>query len=208
MCEEMLRVYLDHLTVLRVRMPISDDLLARNFVTKITRYEKVVNIPNSMTVLTELLPASLALSERRISGIYNFTNPVRAREPRRVASCRARSRAHALPAATSPGRDLAQRVLELYKKHVDPSFTWKNFTVQEQDLILKVGAGARRARARGGAGDQSVSSELSRGRVAHEGPLLFPHALPGVVQQHARDDKIVGALPDIKINEIHVAMEG
>ena len=39
MCEEMLRVYLDHLTVLRVRMPISDDLLARNFVTKITRYE-------------------------------------------------------------------------------------------------------------------------------------------------------------------------
>merc|ERR1712070_1169415 len=75
MCEEMLRVYLDHLTVLRVRMPISDDLLARNFVTKITRYEKVVNIPNSMTVLTELLPASLALSERRIPGIFNFTNP-------------------------------------------------------------------------------------------------------------------------------------
>ena len=110
MCEEMLRVYLDHLTVLRVRMPISDDLLARNFVTKITRYEKVVNIPNSMTVLTELLPASLALSERRISGIYNFTNPVRAREPR--AAWRAAARAHALtrsPPATSPGRDLAQR---------------------------------------------------------------------------------------------------
>lgn len=32
--------------MLRVRMPISDDLVARNFVTKITKYEKVVNIPN------------------------------------------------------------------------------------------------------------------------------------------------------------------
>ena len=34
-CEEMLRAYLDHLTVLRVRMPISDDLSPRNFITKI-----------------------------------------------------------------------------------------------------------------------------------------------------------------------------
>ena len=30
--------------------------------------------------------------------------------------------------------------LALYKKYVDPAFTWKNFTVQEQDLILKVRA--------------------------------------------------------------------
>jgi 3,5-epimerase/4-reductase len=45
-------------------MPISDDLVARNFVTKITKYAKVVNIPNSMTVLTEMLPASLAAAEK------------------------------------------------------------------------------------------------------------------------------------------------
>ena len=47
--------------ILRVRMPISDDLSSRSFVTKIAKYEKVVDIPNSMTVLTELLPASLIL---------------------------------------------------------------------------------------------------------------------------------------------------
>ena len=174
-------MYLDHLTVLRVRMPISDDLLARNFVTKITRYEKVVNIPNSMTVLTELLPASLALSERRISGIYNFTNPVRVREPRTCA--------HALSALSGvhhlrppQGAISHNEVLELYKKHVDPSFTWKNFTVQEQDLILKVGAWLVRARARRTCRRQQNAPSSLRGRVAHEDPLLFPHALPGAVR--------------------------
>ncbi len=31
-------------------MPISDDLAPRNFITKISKYAKVVNVPNSMTV--------------------------------------------------------------------------------------------------------------------------------------------------------------
>ena len=39
--EEMLRAYLDHLTVLRVRMPISDDLSPRNFITKISNPRKI-----------------------------------------------------------------------------------------------------------------------------------------------------------------------
>merc|ERR1711981_1377538 len=73
-CEEMLRAYLDHLTVLRVRMPISDDLSPRNFITKISKYEKVVNIPNSMTVLHDLLPLMIKMAEARKRGIYNFTN--------------------------------------------------------------------------------------------------------------------------------------
>ena len=91
---------------LRVRMPISDDLSGRNFVTKIVkyashfyrafsqlmypivsppspvillhtsiRYDKVVNIPNSMTVLTDLLPISLVMANRNLTGIYNFCNP-------------------------------------------------------------------------------------------------------------------------------------
>jgi pheromone shutdown protein TraB len=42
--------------------PIS--LSHRNFITKIVKYERVVNIPNSMTVLTEMLPASLAIQQR------------------------------------------------------------------------------------------------------------------------------------------------
>lgn len=96
--EQMLREYLEHLTVLRVRMPISDDLTARSFVTKITKYAKVVNIPNSMTVLHDLLPVSLELSRRKLSGIYNFCNP---------------------------GAISHNEILDMYKEYIDPNFSYK-----------------------------------------------------------------------------------
>jgi len=111
MVEDMLHAYPTTCT-LRVRMPISDDLSPRNFVTKIVKYDKVVDVPNSMTVLTELLPVSLAMAEKKLTGIYNFCNP---------------------------GAISHNEVLALYKKHVDPDYTWKNFTLDEQAKILKAG---------------------------------------------------------------------
>src|SRR5690606_4826308 len=55
--EKLLHPYYDDACLtLRVRMPLADDLVPRNFITKITKYEKVVNVPNSMTVLYDLLP--------------------------------------------------------------------------------------------------------------------------------------------------------
>ncbi len=44
---------------LRLRLPISSDLHPRNLITKITKYQKVVNVPNSMSVLDDLLPILL-----------------------------------------------------------------------------------------------------------------------------------------------------
>ena len=41
---------------LRIRMPIIDEHCPRNFITKITNYKKICSIPNSMSVLPELLP--------------------------------------------------------------------------------------------------------------------------------------------------------
>eukprot|EP00494_Astrolonche_serrata_P024411 UN24669 len=84
---------------LRLRMPISDDLSPRNFITKITKYEKVVNIPNSMSVLYDLLPLMLAMSNAYHTGLYNFTNP---------------------------GVISHNQCLNLYKAHVDKNFTYKN----------------------------------------------------------------------------------
>lgn len=109
--EPMLKCYPNCL-VLRVRMPISDDLFHRNFITKIVKYERVVNIPNSMTVLTEMLPASLAMAKAGLKGVYNFTNP---------------------------GVISHNEVLDLYKKYIDPTYHYKNFTIEEQAKVIKAG---------------------------------------------------------------------
>lgn len=111
MVEQLMRNF-DNTCILRVRMPISDDLSPRNFITKISKYERVVDIPNSMTVLHELLPASLVLSRKRVTGVVNFTNP---------------------------GVISHNEILALYKEYIDPSFTWKNFSLEEQAKILKAG---------------------------------------------------------------------
>ncbi|KAI9076952.1 hypothetical protein K1719_041114 [Acacia pycnantha] len=109
MVEDLLRNY-ENVCTLRVRMPISSDLSnPRNFITKITRYEKVVNIPNSMTILDELLPISLEMAKRNLTGIWNFTNP---------------------------GVVSHNEILEMYRDYVDPKFTWKNFTLEEQAKVI------------------------------------------------------------------------
>jgi len=60
---------------LRIRMPITDEFNSRNFITKITNYEKICSIPNSMTVLTELIPVSIKMMKNSETGTFNFTNP-------------------------------------------------------------------------------------------------------------------------------------
>ena len=40
---------------------------------------------------------------------------------------------------SNPGAISHNEVLDLYKKHVDPSYTYQNFTVEEQAKILKAG---------------------------------------------------------------------
>ena len=107
--EELLKNY-DNVCTLRVRMPISSDLEnPRNFITKITRYQKVVNIPNSMTVLDEMLPIAVEMAKRRLTGIWNFTNP---------------------------GVVSHNEILEMYKQFIDTGFKYTNFTLEEQAKVI------------------------------------------------------------------------
>jgi len=93
----------------RIRMPITDEFNERNFITKITKYEKVCSIPNSMTVLNELLPIVINMALDKKTGTINLTNP---------------------------GLISHNEILEMYKEIVDPEFTWSNFTIEEQNTIL------------------------------------------------------------------------
>ena len=96
----------------RIRMPITAEDSPYSFITKIVNYKKVINVPNSMRVLPSLLPLMCDMSMKRTTGTVNLTHP---------------------------GAISHNQVLELYKKHVDPHYTYQNFTIEEQDKILLSG---------------------------------------------------------------------
>ena len=107
--DRLMKLYDSNTLNLRIRMPITEEKNPRNFITKITNYEYICSIPNSMTVLPELLPLVLDMMNKRLTGTINLTNP---------------------------GLITHNEILEMYKNIVNPNFTWKNFTKEEQYKIL------------------------------------------------------------------------
>ncbi|KAK4356036.1 hypothetical protein RND71_025007 [Anisodus tanguticus] len=66
----------------------------------------MINIPNSMTILDELLlPISIEMRKCNLVRIWNFTNLGVVRH---------------------------NEILEMYKKYINPEFIWANFTLEEQ----------------------------------------------------------------------------
>lgn len=99
----------DNVLNVRIRMPITSKNNPRNFITKITNYTKICSVQNSMTVLPELIPIMIDLALNNVTGTINLTNP---------------------------GTISHNEILEMYKDIVDPSFTWSNFSIEEQNEIL------------------------------------------------------------------------
>jgi 3,5-epimerase/4-reductase len=62
-----------------------------------------------MTVLHDMYPIILDMIKKNITGTFNMCNK---------------------------GVISHNEILELYKTHVDNDFTWKNFTIEEQNKIL------------------------------------------------------------------------
>lgn len=100
---------IDNVLNIRIRMPITADISSRNFITKITSYEKICSVPNSMSVLPTLLPLVINMARLKNTGTVNLVNP---------------------------GVISHNDILTMYKDIVDPSFTWTNFTTEEQDQLL------------------------------------------------------------------------
>ena len=61
--------------ILRLRMPIDDLPGPRNLITKLTKYPKIIDVENSVTVVKDLIRATDQLIKKRETGIYNVTNP-------------------------------------------------------------------------------------------------------------------------------------
>jgi len=110
--DRLMHMYEDRVLNVRIRMPITADLNPRNFITKILNYERICSVQNSMTVLPELLPILVDLIGRKVVGTVNLTNP---------------------------GTISHNEILTMYREIVDPNFTWRNFSVEEQRAILAAG---------------------------------------------------------------------
>lgn len=85
-------------------MPISKYWNNRNFITKICKYEKICSMANSMTILDDFFPIFMDMMNNKTVGTVNCTNP---------------------------GVITHNEILGMYKDIVDPSFSWKNFTLEE-----------------------------------------------------------------------------
>ena len=105
-------MFSDTVLNLRIRMPISSDPSPRNLITKLINYQKICSIPNSMTVLDQLIPIAVEMLLKKPTGTINLINP---------------------------GLITHNEILGLYRDIVDPNFKWENFTLEEQSKILLAG---------------------------------------------------------------------
>lgn len=65
---------MSHVTTLRIRMPISSKNLPRNLINKLRHYDKVIDIPNSVTFMDDLVKCvDWAIKEKK-TGIFHVTN--------------------------------------------------------------------------------------------------------------------------------------
>ena len=110
--DQLMHLFDSNVLNIRIRMPITDEFNGRNFITKITNYAKICSVPNSMTVLDELIPVMIDMAINNKTGTINMTNP---------------------------GLITHNEILQMYKEIVDPSFEWNNFTIDEQRAILDSG---------------------------------------------------------------------
>jgi dTDP-4-dehydrorhamnose reductase len=110
LAEELILSYPNVLN-LRVRLPVAQDFSQNSFIGKIINYKKLVNIPNSMSVLEDLLPLIPEMLERKLTGNYNFVNP---------------------------GTISHHEVIELYKQYIDPDHQYEGFTLEEHNNMMKV----------------------------------------------------------------------
>ena len=110
--DELMHMYDDSVLNIRIRMPITSDKSNRNFINKILNYKKICSVPNSMTVLPELLPLVLDMTNKKITGTINLSNP---------------------------GLISHNEILEMYREIINNDFKWENFSIEEQTEILDAG---------------------------------------------------------------------
>lgn len=108
--DRFMHLFANNVLNLRIRMPITNFMHDRNFITKIVNYEKICSIPNSMTVLNDMFPIMYDMMVKKLTGTFNMTNP---------------------------GLISHNEVLTMYRDIVKPDYQWVNFSLEEQGAVIK-----------------------------------------------------------------------
>lgn len=90
--------------IARLRMPIDDHPCAPNLIDKLARYDRVVDVTNSATVMEDLIMACHALIEKKAEGVFHTVNP---------------------------GAIRHKEIMEMYQELVDPDHTCEWLTEEE-----------------------------------------------------------------------------
>jgi dTDP-4-dehydrorhamnose reductase len=108
-CESVLREF-DNVCVLRIRMPIQGSSCTKNLLNKILKYEKIISLPNSVTIMEDFMLFVEQVCEQRITGVLNAVNP---------------------------GVYEHKMILELYREIVDPSRSFEYIGLDEFTGMVK-----------------------------------------------------------------------
>lgn len=98
--------------VLRLRMPFDGTNEARNLITKLKNYDRILDAQNSITYIPDFLEASKKLIDKRATGFFNMVNP---------------------------GTISPYEVMKMYKEIVDPSKDFEPFNIDELTDVTKAG---------------------------------------------------------------------
>ena len=98
--------------IIRPRMPFDGTENPRNLIMKIKQYDKLIDTPNSITYVPDLLNVTDQLIQKRARGAYNVVNP---------------------------GSMSAARIMTLYQEIVDPSHTFDVISLDDLKHLVKAG---------------------------------------------------------------------
>lgn len=90
----------DNILQLRIRMPIDNIQSPRNLIDKLINYKQVINVPNSITYIPDLIATAKKLINMHETGIFNVVNP---------------------------GAITHEQILHMYRNIVDPNFDMPEF---------------------------------------------------------------------------------
>lgn len=107
--DRLMHLFSTNVLNVRIRMPITSDNSPRNFITKILNYKKICSVPNSMSVLPELLPIMIDMAKNKMTGTINLVNP---------------------------GLISHNEILEIAREIINPNLTWENFSIEEMNKII------------------------------------------------------------------------